>query len=126
MTTPTEELIIVKKPKKPATKKDKTQLYLVLKGEYFNEILAGTKTEEYREFTDHNISRLGIVEDGIFVGCREYQTVKFQLGYTKDAPQMVVEVKEVVLEADEDAEEFNIDNCNFTIRLGKILERTNC
>lgn len=126
LTTPTEELIIVKKPKKPATKKDKTQLYLVLKGEYFNEILAGTKTEEYREFTDHNISRLGIVEDGIFVGCREYETVKFQLGYTKDAPQMVVEVKEVVLEADEDAEEFNIDNCNFTIRLGKILERTNC
>ena len=39
MTTPTEELIIVKKPKKPATKKDKTQLYLVLKGEYLMEFL---------------------------------------------------------------------------------------
>ena len=32
--------------------KEKTELYLVLKKQYFNEILDGTKTEEYRDFTD--------------------------------------------------------------------------
>ena len=38
-------------------KKTNDQLYLVLKKQYFDEILAGTKTEEYRDFTHHNISR---------------------------------------------------------------------
>lgn len=100
---------------------------MVLAKQWFNEILEGKKTEEYRDFTDHNISRLGVVEDGEFVGCRQYETVKFQLGYTKDAPQMIVEVKEVLIEMDdEDAEMLTSENYNFTIVLGEILERINC
>lgn len=107
--------------------KEKTQLYLVLKKQYFNEILDGTKTEEYRDFTDHNISRLGIIEEGAFVGCRAYKTVKFQMGYSKDAPQMIVKVKEILLEADDpDVEELNTENCNFVIRLGQIIDKKNC
>lgn len=52
------------------------------------------------------------------------------MGYSKDAPQIVVECKGVFIDTDED---FDMDkdlltteNCNFTIMLGKILERKNC
>ena len=125
--TPNLEDTSKKVKAKTSKGKDNKQLYLVLAMEWFNETLEGKKTEEYRDFTDHNISRLGVVEDGEFVGCRQYETVKFQLGYTKDAPQMIVEVKEVVIEvADENAEMLTSDNCNFTIVLGEILERINC
>lgn len=107
--------------------KDNKQLYLVLAKEWFNEILEGKKTEEYRAFTDHNISRLGVMEDGAFVGCRQYETVKFQLGYTKDAPQMIVEIKEVLIEMqNEDCDQLTTDNCHFVIVLGEVLERKNC
>ncbi|MDO5511045.1 MAG: hypothetical protein Q4F57_10140 [Weeksellaceae bacterium] len=113
-----------KKPKKPNAKKDKTQLFLVLSKQWFYEILAGTKKEEYREFTDHNMSRLAVIENGEFVGCRQYETVKFQLGYTKNPPQMIVEVKEITLDMnDPNAELLTIDNCNFTIKLGQVLEK---
>ena len=107
--------------------KDNKQLYLVLAKEWFKEILEGKKTEEYRAFTDHNISRLGVMEDGAFVGCRQYETVKFQLGYTKDAPQMIVEIKEVLIEMqNEDCDQLTTDNCHFVIVLGEVLERKNC
>jgi len=125
--TPNLEDTSKKMKAKTSKGKDNKQLYLVLAKEWFNEILEGKKTEEYRAFTDHNISRLGIIKDGAFVGCRQYETVKFQLGYTKAAPQMIVEVKEVVIEVDDgNAEMLTSDNCNFTIVLGEILEKTNC
>lgn len=114
-------------------KKLNDQLYLVLKKEYFDEILAGTKTEEYRGFTDHNISRLAVTdENGSVLDTRKYKTVKFQNGYSKGAPQMIVEVKEVLLEVDEEVDlddpqaTLTSENCNFTIILGKILEKANC
>lgn len=111
----------------PPKNRNSKELYLVLAKEWFNEILQGRKTEEYRGFTDHNIRRLGISKNGEFAGCRQYDTVKFQLGYTKDAPQMIVEVKEILLEVDdENADLLNKENCNFTIVLGKILDRKNC
>ncbi len=114
-------------------KKLNDQLYLVLKKEYFDEIHSGTKTEEYRAFTDHNISRLAITnKEGEIIGLRKYDTVKFQNGYSKGAPQMIVEVKDLLLEVDESVDldnpnaELNTDNCNFTILLGKIVQKTNC
>ncbi|MRI62726.1 hypothetical protein EDM00_01755 [Ornithobacterium rhinotracheale] len=68
-------------------KKQKNQLYLVLSKEWFDEILAGTKKEEYRAFTDFYISRLCVLdEDREIVNFKPYETVKFQLGYAKDAP----------------------------------------
>ena len=45
---------------------------------------------------------------------------------------MIVEVKEIFLDIDEEVDleaenaELNTDNCNFTIVLGKILDRSNC
>lgn len=110
---------------------EKKQLYLVLKNEYFNEILDGTKTEEYRDFTDFYINRLCEVDEkGEIQGTKKYDTVKFQMGYSKDAPQIIIGCEGVFIETDED---FDMDkdlltteNCNFTITLGEILEKKNC
>lgn len=106
----------------------KKQLYLVLKKEWFVEILNGSKTEEFRAFTDHNIKRLGICDaDGNFIDTQKYETVKFQLGYSKDAPQMIVEVTDVIFEMDDlEQEILTTENCEFVIELGKILETKNC
>lgn len=111
--------------------KKTNQLYLVLKKEYFNEILDGTKTEEYRDFTDFYINRLCEVdENGEILDTRKYETVKFQMGYSKDAPQIIVECKAIFIDTDEDFDAdkdlLTTENCNFTIELGKILERSNC
>jgi hypothetical protein len=49
------------------------------------------------------------------------------MGYNKDAPQMTVEVKDVRIDMDEDVDldkdMLTTENCNFTIVLGKILEK---
>lgn len=107
-------------------------LYLVLTKEWFTEILEGRKHEEFRAFTDFYISRLCEVdENGEILDTKKYQTVKFQQGYQKNAPQLIVEVKEVLIKMDKDVYPENGDvltteNCNFVIVLGEILERINC
>ena len=109
--------------------KETTQLYLVLKKQYFNEILDGTKTEEYRDFTDFFINKLCILDDeGEIIDCKEFDTVKFQMGYNKDAPQMIVECKEIYIAQDEDIPEKDLqpENFFFVIELGEILEKKNC
>ncbi|WVX90425.1 hypothetical protein [Riemerella phage vB_RanS_GDF21] len=107
---------------------EEKQLYLVLTREWFNEILSGRKKEEYRTFTDFYIRRLAVIDkDGDLIDTKKYETVKFQMGYSKTAPQMIVEVKEILIEHDKDAgDELTTDNCNFVIVLGDILSKTNC
>ena len=63
--------------------------FFVLKGEYFDEIKAGRKTTEYRDFSPSNLPKsIGV------------KTVKLQRGYTKE--QMRYEVKSVgLLDADD-------------------------
>ena len=50
------------------------------------------------------------------------------MGYSKDAPQMIVECKEIYIAQDEDVPEKDLqpENFFFVIVLGKILERKNC
>lgn len=60
--------------------------YLVLKAEFYNAIEAGKKKIEYRDFSEYNIKRT--------IGLK---TVRFNLGYAKDAKRMQWEVKKVVL-----------------------------
>lgn len=108
------------------------QLYLVLTKQWFTEILEGRKKEEYRDFTDYYINRLCVLnEEGEIINTKNYKTVRFQLGYQKSAPQMVVEVKDILIEMDENididkGDLLTTDNSNFTIILGEILEKTNC
>ena len=88
--------------------------YLVLKGEFYDRIAAGTKTVEYRDFTEYSLKRT--------IGLK---TVRFNRGYVKNAPQMKWEVKKVVLldGDDNECDPFNVpeDFCPMTIaiHLGK-------
>ena len=111
--------------------KNTSQLYLVLTKQWFTEILEGRKTEEFRDFTDFYINRLcELNEEGEIIDTKKYDTVKFQMGYSKNAPQMVIEVLDIRIDVDEEVDFENGDlltqeNCNFTIVLGKILEKIN-
>ena len=111
--------------------KNTSQLHLVLTKQWFTEILEGRKTEEYRDFTDFYINRLcELNEEGEIIDTKKYDTVKFQMGYSKNAPQMVIEVLDIRIDVDEEVDFENGDlltqeNCNFTIVLGKILEKIN-
>jgi len=57
-------------------------LFLTIKKKWFDEIKAGIKKIEYREFKEYWRRRL----EG-----RQYDTVTFQNGYNADSPRITVE-----------------------------------
>lgn len=107
---------------------DKKELYLNLAFKWFDMILSGEKTEEYREFKDYWVKKLCKVnKKGEITGLIKYDTVRFQRGYTSPKKQMVVEIKEIKLDFETDEENnFIPEKSEFVIYLGKILERINC
>mgnify|MGYP001352222866 FL=1 len=80
-------------------------LHLNLYRKYFDAILKGEKTTEYREVTPYWSKRL----EG-----RHYDVIKFRNGYRKDAPEMVVEYKGMY-----------VSDSEYAIVLGNILETKN-
>lgn len=66
-------------------------LKLKLKKEWFDQILAGTKTVEYRDYKKYWIDRL-LNKDGSY---QKYDLIHFKNGCHPDAPYMVVELKEI-------------------------------
>ncbi len=62
----------------------KKVLHLNLYRKYFDQILEGKKTTEYREVTPYWSKRL----EG-----RHYDVIQFRNGYAKVAPMMIVEFK---------------------------------
>lgn len=94
-------------PIQTSEKKEPKPLHLVLQRVYFDQILAGTKTSEYREQKKFYDSRL--MRNGKY---RNYSHVNFQEGYRKDARRMKVEIKKVEL-----------SNGVYEIYLGKIVEK---
>ena len=80
-------------------------LHLNLYRKYFDQILKGEKTTEYREVTPYWSKRL----EG-----RHYDVIKFRNGYRKDAPEMVVEYKGMY-----------VSDSEYAIVLGNILETKN-
>jgi hypothetical protein len=83
----------------------KKVLHLNLYRKYFDQILKGEKTTEYREVTPYWSKRL----EG-----RHYDVIQFRNGYAKIAPVMIVEHKGM-----------DIDNGRYAIQLGEILEVKN-
>ena len=79
-------------------------LHLNLYRKYFDAIVNGTKTIEYRDKTDYWKKRI----EG-----REYDIIKFRNGYAKDAPVMLVEYKGFWVSSDFE---------EYEIKLGKIIE----
>ena len=91
--------------------------YLVLKTEFYNAIEAGKKKVEYRDFSEYNLKRI--------IGLK---TIRFNLGYAKDAKRMRWEVKKVVLLDGDDNEcnPFNVPDdfwpTTIAIHLGKRID----
>ena len=69
----------------------KNDLFLILKGKYFEEIRSGIKTSEYRLCTDFWRKRLM---------SKPWRTVTFQLGYNRNAPRIrkrIVDISETTV-----------------------------
>lgn len=86
-------------------------LHLVVNKKWFDQIKSGEKKEEYREVKPFWEKRLS----------KEYDQILFQLGYSKNAPKMVLELidkeqREII------HEHFgNIPIQVFVLKLGNIL-----
>ena len=87
----------------------KKVLHLNLYRKYFDQILKGEKTTEYREVTPYWSKRL----DG-----RHYDVIQFRNGYAKIAPTMIVEFKGMGIVTFQTTP-------TYAIELGKILEVKN-
>ena len=84
-------------------------LTLTLKKQYFDAILSGEKTIEYRDITDYWRPRL---EN------KEYDTILFRNGYRPDSPQMMGEYKELTIDRQSNPN-------RYALVLGKVLESSN-
>jgi len=84
-------------------------LHLNLYRKYFDQILEGKKTTEYREVTPYWSKRL----EG-----RHYDVIQFRNGYAKIAPTMIVEFKGMGIVTFQTTP-------TYAIELGKILETRN-
>mgnify|MGYP001568466455 FL=1 len=87
----------------------KKVLHLNLYRKYFDQILEGEKTTEYREVTPYWSKRL----EG-----RHYDVIQFRNGYAKVAPMMIVEFKGMGIDND-------VQGSRYAIQLGEILETKN-
>lgn len=126
-------------------------LNLIIKQKYFDEILSGAKTEEYREIRPTTFRKYCRYEiDGKEYERLEdykpdndepytyeavpvhYDALRLYVGYNKDRDSMLVEVKDYYINyyEDENGEllSYTIDNdtylvCDMVYVLGKILEK---
>ena len=83
-------------------------LHLTLYKKYFDQILSGEKTIEFRKITPYWTKRL---EN------REYEYIHFVNGYGKDKPWMDVEIKEI--------EKEDVYYEEYKIYLGEVLRKGN-
>ena len=110
-------------PKKPPTP---TLLFMIIRRKFFDQVRAGTKTEEYRAFSDFWTSRLAVRNEvGEVIEFRHYNVVRFQNGYAKNAPVMEVEFKETTLGEYMDVPKDSPDRFGFAILPGKLLHVKN-
>lgn len=87
-------------------------LHLTLKKKWFDMILSGKKTEEYREIKPYWTKRL--------LG-KSYDNVCFRNGYASNAPQFTIELKNItpsIGKSEWGAEE---GKTYFVLSLGKII-----
>lgn len=106
-------------------------LQLTLKKQWFDRILSGEKTEEYREIKPYWEIRLTVPiesEDGEFephfVYFKHYDAIEFTNGYGNHMPKMLVECKGITIGRGK-PEWGAPDTDVFILKLGKILETKN-
>ena len=91
-------------------------LHLTLKKQWFDMILSGMKTEEYREIKPYYNLRL--------IG-KEYDTVVFRNGYARDAPSLTVELKTIRFGTGKTKWGAEANKKYFVLYLGKIINTKN-
>jgi len=120
-------------------------LHLNVKRKWFDQILAGEKTEEYREFKAHWVKQflqcyqdkrdgkskfeckkancyscLTRAKGGRF---KKYDTVTFSNGYAKDRPQFEIELKRITIKKEKSKWGIAPSNAYFILKLGEIIKR---
>ena len=89
-------------------------LHLTLKKKWFDMILSGEKTEEYRDIKPYYNLRL--------IG-REYDSVVFRNGYASNAPQFTIELKNITPSTGKPEWGAEEGKVYFVLSLGKIINR---
>lgn len=100
-------------------------LELNLKKKWFDMILAGIKTDEYREIKPYWRKRLLHPFYPLIKQFREYDAVRFSNGYAKNRRQMLVKLKDIEIGIGY-APWGATDELTFILKLGEILETKNC
>ena len=96
----------------------KKTLHLTLKKKWFDMIASGEKKEEYRELKDYWFNRL--TEDNYPLRAKHFDFIIFRNGYTKDAPQIKVECKGILIGDAKPEWSDNWQGGCFVIKLGDI------
>jgi hypothetical protein len=65
---------------------NKNTLFLIIKKKYFDQILSGEKTCEYREFKDYYIKK--------FTN-KKYDNIVLQVGYSKKSERLKAKISEI-------------------------------
>lgn len=88
-----------------------SNLFLILKGEWYRKIEKGFKTSEYREIKPYWTKRLFN---------KQYKTVTFALGYAKDRPTMTFDIEDICIT--HEPNDLNLPKC-YEIKLkDKIID----
>ncbi len=93
-------------------------LNLTLKKKWYDMILSGEKTEEYREIKDYWKCRLMIWPSSNF---KHFDTIKFTNGYARNAPSFMIECKGIKIGTAKPLWSDNWQGDVFIISLGKII-----
>lgn len=109
-----------------STQKNEKVLHLIFQKKYFDKILKGEKKEEFRGYTDFYLSKLCNLDhkEKKIICIKKFDYGLFQLGYSKNAPQFKIEIKEIYCEGKIDENDKIIpQETQFIIVLGDIQER---
>jgi hypothetical protein len=69
-------------------KLDKDILFLTIKKKWFDKILSGEKTIEYREVKNYYINKFK----------KDYKKILLQAGYSKQSPRLMADILEIRIE----------------------------
>jgi hypothetical protein len=96
-------------------------LHLNLTKKWFDMILSGEKKEEYREITDYWIRRLLCKKGMNHYILKNFDTITFSNGYSKNRRQFAIEIKDFRIK--EGREDWGAEKGEkyFVIELGKLI-----
>lgn len=114
------------KPKQPRL------LKLTIEKKWFDMILAGEKTEDYREIKFYWAWRLTVNKECTFNGnekpkaeLKDYDLVEFINGYSKKSPRLTVECKGLDISTGKTEWGAIANQFYFVVKLGRVLHSSN-